>query len=130
MKARMIFFLLAPLSVFFMGCPSKKTAPPTATHSIISLKSPMVSSPYNQAKHIATDNNRNFYVLGDFSTSLLWDGLRLTCEGRSNAYFGKFDEAGTCLWLKQFKGVVSPSSSCEGRAITTDKENNICSSFF
>jgi len=70
---------------------------------------------------IATDNNGNCYVIGDFYDTLYIGNTSIVSAGLKDSYFAKFDPNGNFVWVKQ----IASDRSVYGYSIKTDTENNI-----
>lgn len=74
----------------------------------------------NSGNDIATDSSGNSYVTGYFQGTITMDTYTLTSNGQFDFFIAKYNNIGTCLWVKTAGG----TSSDAGNAIAIDKYGN------
>ena len=71
---------------------------------------------------IATDNNGNVLVTGQFSGTADFDGTSITSSsGVSNIFVAKYGSDGSVIWVK----AGTSSATCRGLGITSDGSGNV-----
>lgn len=78
---------------------------------------------YDIGRKIIHDNEGNLYVVGEFTDSIVIDGIKLISNGKERDIFlAKLNPKGKVLWLKNFGGI---EADCYSGGICIDANSNI-----
>lgn len=62
---------------------------------------------------VSIDNENNVFAGGYFNTETYFDEIKLTSNGKTDAYIVKYNQNGKVLWAKNFGGIDGEIASCE-----------------
>ena len=81
----------------------------------------------NQARvyDLISDSQSNIYATGTFAGTLQFGSFSITGYGNSEGFIGKFNSAGTCIWLKRIGGTSTSTAKAICKHIGLDSQNNI-----
>jgi hypothetical protein len=75
----------------------------------------------NWGNSIAVDKHGNSFVTGYFNGSTYFDSIKLTGYALSDIFLAKYNEQGSCIWVKQAGGSSDYES---GYSVSTDTSGN------